>query len=138
MSQNATDLELFRSSLQRATEDTNFYGAFYDRFISSSPEMGKIFKNKDMHRLQSKLRMTLEMVMDNAADQPGTRMYLEMLGRLHAGLEVSERHFGLWKQAALDTAAESDPGFDDDTRKAWEAVIDSLVARILAGRTGTA
>lgn len=133
MSQTHADLALFRDSLKRATEATDFYRQFYERFIADSPEMGRIFKNKDMHRLQSKLRMTLEMVMDNAEEQPGTRMYLEMLGRLHRGLEVSEHHFALWKQAALSTAAECDPGFDADTRLAWEAVVDSLIARIMEG-----
>jgi len=71
--------------------------------------------------------------MDNAAEQPGIKMYLELLGRIHAGLDVSERHFASWKQAAIDTACACDPQLDAATRRAWEAVIDNLIGHIVEG-----
>lgn len=136
MSPHDVDLSLFRASLARAVASADFYRRFYERFMAASPEIAKLFHDRDMRRIEAKLRMTLEMVEGNAAEQPGMGMYLELLGRIHRAIGVSGRHFALWRIAAVNTAAECDPEFDADARRAWEGVIDRIAQRMGIPRPG--
>ncbi len=52
-----------------------------------------------MERIQSKLKMTLAMVDDNAGAQAGLDMYLELLGHIHAGLHINSDQFSAWRDA---------------------------------------
>jgi hemoglobin-like flavoprotein len=120
----------FHESLTRVKASADFYRLFYERFLAGSRETAILFQNRDMGRLQAKLRMTLDMVDENAADHPGLGMYLEMLGHMHEGLHISEDQIAAWREAALATAAECDPQFDATTRAAWEQVLDDLIAKM--------
>ena len=78
--------------------------------------------------------MTLDMVNDNAGAQAGLGMYLELLGRIHVGLNITPHQLAAWRDAALATAAECDPEFDAATRAAWEGVLDSLITKMGFGQ----
>jgi hypothetical protein len=120
----------FRASLARATRAPEFYARFYRRFMGSSEQVGAFFRGRDMGRIERKLRMTLEMVCDNADGQPGLDMYLELLGRTHAAMRISLPLLRLWREALIGTAAECDPAFDAEARAAWEAVLDDLIGKM--------
>jgi hemoglobin-like flavoprotein len=135
MSIDEHDVRLFRESLGRIAGTADFQRRFYERFICASPEIAQFFRNRDMGRIQSKLRMTLEMVRGNAADQPGLEMYLGLLGRIHTGLKISGAHFALWRKAAVATVAECDPQADPSILSAWERVIDNLIAKMACPET---
>ena len=130
--QGVNDLEVFQASLQRLQSDADFYFSFYQRFIDSSEEIGRIFVNKDIGQLQKKLQMTLEMVADAAEGKPGLSMYLEMLGKVHQRLHIEPAHFQLWKRALLETVAQRDPDFDAIVLEAWNRVIDEVIDGYLA------
>jgi hemoglobin-like flavoprotein len=127
------DLALFQASLQRATGDPAFYDLFYQRFIESSPNIARVFQNRDMVQLKKKLAITLEMVADTAEGKPGLMMYLEMLGKIHQRLEIKGAYFNGWRDALLETVAETDPDLDEATRQAWRQVIDDVTTRMLQG-----
>lgn len=122
--------QTFRESLARATAVPDFYSRFYRRFIGSSEEIAVAFRGRDIGRIERKLRMTLDMVKDNANGQPGLTMYLELLGRTHAGMQISPSLFLLWREALINTAADCDPRFDPTARAAWENVLDDLIAKM--------
>ena len=130
------DVARFRDSLSRASGVSCFYRRFYDRLIAGSPETARLFQERDMSRIQSKLKMTLDMVNDNAGAQAGLGMYLELLGRIHVGMNITQAQLHAWREAALATAAECDPQFDAATRAAWEGVLDDLVAKMGFGPPG--
>lgn len=134
MTGTTLDVRRFRNSLSRAVASVDFYRRFYDRLIAGSPETASLFQGRDLSRIQSKLKMTLDMVNDNAGAQAGLGMYLELLGRIHVGMNITEAQLHAWREAALATAAESDPQFDAATRAAWEGVLDDLVAKMGFGQ----
>ena len=78
--------------------------------------------------------MTLDMVEENAASQAGLSLYLELLGTMHRGMNITQDQLAAWREAAIATAAECDPEFDADTRAAWEGVLDDLVAKMGFGQ----
>lgn len=120
----------FKDSRCRAARVPDFYGRFYRRLMDTSAEIAAYFSGRDMKRIERKLRMTLDMVCDNADGQPGLGMYLELLGRTHGAMHISLPFLLIWREALIGTAAECDPEFDGDTRAAWEAVLDDLIAKM--------
>lgn len=129
---NAEDsiFRVFHQSLIRATADPAFFQRFYQGFVADSPEIAAIFHDRDMERIHKKLKTTLEMVADNAADKPGLGMYLEMLGRIHERLNIHPVMFTQWRSALIQTAEDCDPEFNESIRQAWCAVIDDLMAKM--------
>lgn len=125
-----TALRLFHDSLERANRDPTFYARFYRYFIASSDEIAGIFAHRDIVHIQQKLKMTLEMVADDADGEPGVDMYLRTLGNLHARLNVTSEMFGRWRDSLIRTVAEFDPLFDDAVERAWAQVIDRVIAKI--------
>jgi hemoglobin-like flavoprotein len=134
MPQPDSDTARFHASLARATADPAFFDRFYHRFIEDSGDIARIFRGKDMTRIHRKLRTTLEMLAGSADEQPGLGMYLDLLGRMHERLAIRPEHFDRWRASLIATAAESDPDFDPETRRAWEGVIDGLIAKMGAAR----
>lgn len=120
-------LQLFRESLTRVTESELFFELFYDRFMAESEETRTIFQDSDMEHIQNKLKMTLQMVTDTANGLAGQTMYMELLGRIHARLNINREQFEQWRNALINTAAECDPQFDAGIRKAWESTIDQVI-----------
>ena len=120
----------FRDSLARATAAPDFISRFYGRLVGTSEEVAAVFRGRDMGRIERKLRMTLDMVNDNADGQPGLTLYLELLGRTHAAIGISGPLFLLWRDALVATAAECDPRYDPAVRAAWEQVLDELITKM--------
>ena len=127
---DANTLELFHTSLNRAMDHPDFFQNFYQRFINSSDEIATMFQNKDMERIQKKLKMTLETVTENADGEPGLGMYLELLGRIHHRLKITPEQFALWRNALVETAGECDPEFNRQVSGAWEQAIDEVIDKL--------
>lgn len=126
------NLKLFRNSLLRVSALDGFYDSFYDRFMRQSDEIASIFQHRDIDQLKGKLRSTLEMVSQTAEGKPGLVLYLEMLGRTHQRLNVTRRHFEMWKTALIDTVSAYDPDFNESIGSAWEQVINMVIDRVLS------
>jgi hemoglobin-like flavoprotein len=105
--------------------------------MGDSPEVARFFHGKDIGRIHRKLKMTLEMLADNADGKPGLDLYLDMLGAIHARMDIRAEHLTLWRRALLATAAECDPELDAPTRRAWARVIDDLIAKLGARGSGS-
>ena len=88
MTGTTLDVRRFRDSLSRAVASVDFYRRFYDQLIAGSPTTASLFQGRDLSRIQSKLKTTLDLVNDNAGAQAGLGMYLELLGRLHGGMNI--------------------------------------------------
>ncbi len=130
MKPDSKSLPLFHASLERATADPDFFHRFYRRFMADSDEIGRIFEGRDMAKIERKLKTTLEMLTESADNKPGLDMYLEMLGRIHERLQISEAMFTQWRNALIETAAECDPQFDGSTREAWNTVVGDMIAKL--------
>ncbi len=130
MNLQSSDLDLFHGSLDRVMDHPDFFRLFYQRFMASSEEIATMFQNKNMDRIQGKLKMTLETVNEHSEGQPGLGMYLELLGRIHQRLKITPEQFNLWRNALIETAAECDSEFSPPVRKAWEHAIDEVIDKM--------
>ncbi len=130
--------EIFEQSLERVMRKEGFLDSFYDHFTRQSDEIAVIFTHKDMNQLKHKLDSTLHILVEVAEGQPGSELYIEMLGRIHNRLGVKGRHFTMWREALLDTVSRFDDEYDDSVAEAWSAVIDSIVSRMHTSRISRA
>ncbi|MEJ2609689.1 MAG: globin [Candidatus Thiodiazotropha sp.] len=121
-------LLLFRQSLQRVTGRAGFYDGFYNSFMSQSEEIAEFFLNKDRQQIKHKLEESLKMLAETAESLPGTRLYMEMLGRIHRRLKVQRKHFDLWEQALLETVKVYDDQYNSQILAAWLDVIEEVVS----------
>lgn len=126
------DLRIFRESLARVVQRAGFFDRFYARFMACSDEIAVLFRHRNMEQLKQKLRDALEVTADTAEGLPGTNLYMELLGRIHSRLQVTRRHFGLWRDALLDTVADDDPEYSFRVRLAWQRVIDSVIEQMFS------
>jgi hemoglobin-like flavoprotein len=133
MSLQPEDPALFHASLDRAMQHPDFLQIFYRRFMDSSEEIADMFKDRDMGRIQKKLKMTLQTVSEHTEGQPGLAMYLELLGRIHQRLDISPEQFTLWRNALIETAEDCDELFTPKLREAWERAIDAVIAQMQRG-----
>ena len=129
------NLRLFQASLHRASHDPAFFEEFYRNFIHSSDEIAAVFRDRDIASIQRKLKMTLDMVAEDADGAPGVDMYLQMLGRIHSRLNITPEMFVLWREALIGTVAGFDPAYNNEVEQAWRQVIDRVIAK-LAGLPG--
>ena len=121
---------LFHHSLERVTQHPDFFQLFYRRFMDSSEEIAAMFQNRDMTRIQRKLKMTLQTVNEHSEGQPGLAMYLELLGKIHHKLRITPQQFALWREALIQTAAECDEEFSPEVREAWEQAINAVIDKM--------
>lgn len=125
-----THIQVFQASLARATQATDFYQRFYEQFMHGKHDASVFFKNKDMQRIQKKLKMTLEMVADHASGRAGLDMYFDMLGKMHERLHIHSEFFAQWQTALIATASVCDPQFSEEIQQAWERVIEDVIDKM--------
>lgn len=123
-------IERFQASLARVKAQPEFLERFYASFVGSHPEIAAIFRGRDMSLIQAKLLTTLDMLDGSAANNPGLGMYLELLGRVHARLNISQAMFAQWRDALLETIEECDLDLSDEDRAAWRFVVGELIERM--------
>ena len=114
---------IFHASLERLSADPRFLDRFYERFMGISEEIAAVFHGRDMERIKRKLRLTLNIITMLVDDEPGMDWYLGNIADIHAQLDIPPVFFDLWKDSLVETVAESDPGFDEGVRSAWDAVL---------------
>ena len=124
---DANDAAIFHASLERLSADPRFLDRFYERFMSISEEIAAVFHDRDMERIKRKLRLTLNIITMLVDDEPGMDWYLGSIADIHAQLEIPPVFFDLWKDSLVETVAESDPGFDEGVRSAWDAVLAQAI-----------
>ena len=122
--------DIFDSSYKRVmlkkTNDISFFDAFYDRFISDSPEVAKHFSRTDMDKQKMMLKKSFYSLFTfyttNNSDD-----YLERIAKRHGKneLDVDPKLYDLWLENLVDTVKEFDPEFDKDVELAWRLVLCS-------------
>jgi hypothetical protein len=91
MTGTTLDVRRFRDSRSRAVASVDVRPRFSDRFVAGSPETASLFQGRDLSRIQSKLKVTLDLVNNNVGAQAGLGMCPGLLGRLHGGMNIVAR-----------------------------------------------
>jgi len=119
-------LETFDQSLRRCEARPFFLDLFYEKFLASSPEVGKKFEKTDFVHQKRALRASLHHLLLAAEDEKkGPDRYLAEVAERHAAgqLDVGAELYDLWLDSLLATVRECDPEFTPEVEKAWEAVM---------------
>jgi hemoglobin-like flavoprotein len=123
---NPRTRELFEQSLRRCDASPRFLDLFYERFLTSSPEVAKKFVNTDFVKQKRALRASLERLLMAAGDEvDGPERYLSDIADRHGAgqLDIGAELYDLWLDSLIATVKQCDPQFSPDVEKAWETVM---------------
>ena len=109
-------------TLRTTVDGVSFIDAFYERFLSSSPEVAELFANSDFKTQKNMLLFSLVHV---ASFNPihGPDAIMKGLASRHRELSVQPRLYQLWLDSLLDTVKEYDPEYDEDLCESWRRML---------------
>jgi truncated hemoglobin YjbI len=109
-----------RESLGRCIACETFLQRFYERFMDSSPEVGKLFRNTDFERQKRMLRDSLYAILVAAGTTKGpAHDEVVRLAKFHRDVGVTNDMFTLWLDALIEAAREHDVHFTDELENDW-------------------
>ena len=101
-----------------------FFEAFYQRFLLSSPEVRMLFRNTDMvaqkHMLKKSFFSLMSFYASGAVDD-----VLRKIAYSHSAeqLNIKPHLYDLWLECLIHTVEEFDPEFDNDVELAWRLIL---------------
>ncbi|WP_097459103.1 globin [Mangrovitalea sediminis] len=120
---------LFDESFARVNamtlEGTDFFEAFYQRFLLVSPAVREKFKSTNMARQRRMLKKSFYSLVAFYASGSADSV-LERIAESHCAgrLDIPPELYDLWLECLIETAAEFDGGFDDEVELAWRLVLN--------------
>ena len=99
---------------------------FYGRLFDLDPSLRRLFKI-DLKEQSKKLVATLDALVEGVDDWEKIVPVLRELGQRHVGYGVKEQHYDTVCSALVWAFGQAlQPGFDDEVRAAWTAVIRAV------------
>jgi len=116
--------------------DPKFFDTFYDIFLKKSPKIGEMFKNTDMPAQKAALRSGITFLVGMAKGRNVAVQKVQQLGESHSrnGLKVSPTMYPLWVDALLEAVQAHDDKYDEETDKAWRALLSVGIDALIAAR----
>lgn len=122
-------VEALLSSKDRVVE------RFYERFLSTYPELSHHFENGDLKVQASKVTMALVSVEANFTQRfPATEHYLKVLGHRHYHNGVRPEDFPKFRDVLIEILAEFlGDDWSDQLQDEWQAALNLAIATMLEG-----
>src|SRR6266576_5881063 len=99
---------------------------FYGRLFDLDPSLRRLFKI-DMKEQSKKLVAMLDSIVASMDDWEKIVPVLRELGQRHVGYGVKEKHYDVLCSALVWAFGQAlQPGFDEEVRAAWTAVIQAV------------
>ena len=119
---------IFLESLARCGR-AEFVDRFYERFLAASPEVQAKFATTDFSRQRLMLLRSLELIASAADGDPVGIEDLHARAETHSRsrLDIQPRLYDLWLEAAIVSAAESDPDWSPEVETAWRSVLGAAI-----------
>ncbi len=120
--------EIFDHSYERIKnldkEGRSFFGAFYDKFLNSSPEIAAHFKGTDMEQQRKMMEKSFYGLFIFYATQ-NANDYLEAIAERHShhDLGIGNELYDIWLDALVDTVKEFDPQFNNEIALSWRIIL---------------
>ncbi len=113
----------------RTSQGNEFFDAFYDRFIASSPEVAQKFQNIDMTHQKTMLRHSLSYLLNLSSTKTIPDHFVE-IARSHSrqNTDIAPHLYDLWLGCLIETVSEFDPDFCDDVELAWRMMCAHVIA----------
>jgi hemoglobin-like flavoprotein len=124
-------LQFFKDSYERAVhgQDDDFFDAFYDCFLNSSPVAREIFANTDMSRQRDMLRQSFwHMVTFSEKRQASEE--LRDVAAIHSrrDLNIAAPLYDIWLDSLIEAVRLFDTQFSDEVELAWRVVLAPGIA----------
>ena len=111
---------------------------FYGRLFDLDPSLRRLFKI-DMKEQSKKLVAMLDSIVDSMDDWEKIVPVLRELGQRHVGYGVKEKHYDVLCSALVWAFGQAlQPGFDEEVRAAWTAVIQAVNEQMKIGAASMA
>lgn len=106
---------------------------FYGRLFDLDPSLRQLFKI-DLKEQSKKLVATLDALVEGIDDWERIVPTLRELGQRHAGYGVKDEHYDTVCSALVWAFGQAlQPGFDNEVRAAWTAVIQAVNEQMKMG-----
>lgn len=125
--------DVFAASLERCLAAADFTTAFYERFLSASPEVRTRFAGTDSKRQQQVIVKALRGALDVALGKPSALAELAELAREHDRHHhnVTADLYKVWLESLVATARELDPRYDLAVEQAWRIMLGNVISFML-------
>ena len=124
----------FNSSYKRVlggstSQGNEFFDAFYQRFIASSPMIAEKFRDTDMDKQKTMLKQSLPYLL-NLYSTKTIPDALSDIARVHdrQHADIPRELYQAWMDCLVETVREFDSKFSDDVELAWRMVCSQGIA----------
>lgn len=133
-----TNKKSFLASFSRCLKKENFLEVFYEKFISSNPEIKEKFRFVDFGR-QTKMLANSIGVTISAIDgqQEGLAKLKELTvshNRHHH--DAKPEWYPLWIESLVETASETDPEWSEELETIWHSMLEMITKKMVSGYEG--
>jgi len=118
-------------SYYRCRRNGQFMDAFYDVFLSMSPEIAQRFAQTDFKVQKLLLRQSLLEMICFDRGMAGTREEIERLGRRHRELNVTADMYSMWLDALCVAIAKHDPEYTPELEQVWRTAMRKSIDAII-------
>ncbi|MFG6176496.1 globin [Halomonas sp. THAF12] len=114
----------YARALARRVRGRDFFDAFYERFLATSPEVAEKFQGIDMSRQQAMLKKSFYQLLTLYAACHDSD-YLGRVAVLHGRhqRDIRPALYDQWLEAMIATLWDFDPRCDDEVELAWRLVM---------------
>jgi hemoglobin-like flavoprotein len=106
---------------------------FYGRLFDLDPSLRQLFKI-DMKEQSRKMAAMLDVIVESIDDWERIVPTLRELGQRHVAYGVKEQHYNTLCSALVWAFGQAlQPGFDDEVRAAWTAVLQAVNEQMKIG-----
>lgn len=124
-----------RCMVTRETKDA-FFTTFYNKFLSSHPAIGQMFKHTKFDKQITMLKNAISMAILFAEKQDDlARDVLTKIRRSHSKTrkDVKPEYYSYWLNALLDTLRECDPQYSVQLEADWRDMLQVTIDYIVEG-----
>jgi hemoglobin-like flavoprotein len=123
--------------LQKNFEDLKagpdaFARNFYDRMLSTYPQIKPLFADTDFPEQRKKLIQSLASIVSLASNPEGFGTYLDKLGRSHNNYGVIARHYSYVTASLLASLKETlGDDWTEEAASSWDAALDLVSQQMI-------
>lgn len=124
---------VYRDSFLRvvgqSTHGDDFFARFYERFLSTSPEVRDKFRDTDFSVQREMLRRSLTHVERFSVYRRADEAMRRIADRhARSDLDIEPYLYDIWLDSLVETVRELDPEFEDDVEIAWRVQLAAGIA----------
>lgn len=129
------DLAGVRKSYGRVIAKGRFVERFYEIFISSGPEIRRMFAKTDFEKQNELLERSLSMALLFPQKNPIARQLIDRIRISHSrgNMDIDPALYRFWLDSLIKTVAERDMEFNPELEQQWRRVLQVTLDYIAEG-----